>query len=158
MLELLIVISIIGMMAGFGLMTYPGAQKSARDTQRRSDMKQYQTSLESYANKKGGFYPSRTAQTPASDVHGGTNLCSLDLGLSQCPADPKTGQTICAGVGICDYYYISNGTNGTATATVFNLYARLERKVGNDYVFYVICSNGASGTIASWTPGSACPL
>jgi prepilin-type N-terminal cleavage/methylation domain-containing protein len=160
LLEMIISMSIICILAGFGIMKYPGVQKSARDTQRRSDLKQYQTSLESYANIKGGFYPSRTGSTPASDVGGGTNLCSTDLGLSQCPADPKTGQSIC-GSGVCNYFYISDGTNDwKATAKVYVLYAILERELNSKYYYFVVCSNGATGTkdITTWTPGSVCPL
>lgn len=158
LLELLVVMSIIGIMASFGVITYPGVQRSARDAQRRSDLKQYHTALEGFANTKGGFYPSRISQTPASDQEGTTpNLCE-DLSMSGCPADPKTNQNICA-AGLCNYYYFSNGTTGTATATAFVLYARLEKKVNNQDVFYVICGSGSSGTTPStWAPSSTCPL
>lgn len=153
LLELIIVIVIIGIMAAFGISNYPGVQKTAQDTHRMSDLKQYHTSLETYANKNGGFYTSRTSAVIASGA-----LCT-DLGLSQCPADPKTGQNICAGTGLCNYYYISNGTNGTASATSFVLFARLEKKVNDQYVFFVVCSNGSTGNTAlTWTPSATCPL
>jgi len=161
LLELIIVMAIISMLAGFGISKFPGLQKSSRDTQRKSDLKQYQTALESYANRKGGFYPSRTAATFASDINGVTpNLCTTDLNMNQCPADPKRGQTVCSS-GSCDYYYISNGVNGSATATMFVLYSRLERQVNGNNVFFVTCSGGKTGTInvSSWaTPSSTCPL
>ncbi|KKR12004.1 MAG: hypothetical protein UT39_C0001G0059 [Candidatus Woesebacteria bacterium GW2011_GWA1_39_21] len=162
MIELLVVMSIIGLMATFGVMTYPGVQKNSRDTKRRSDLKQYQTSLESFANSKGGFYPSRTSQTYASDMSGNAgdpDLCT-DMGLSQCPVDPKKSYTICAGAGVCEYYYWSNGTNTTPTATSYVLYSRLENKVNDNYVFFVICGSGVSGTVvsSSWTPSATCPL
>lgn len=168
MLELLIVMSIIGIMATFGTVTYPGVQRNARDTQRRSDLKQYHTSLETYANRSGGFYPGRTSVTPpytyASDQNGITpNLCDTDLNLSECPADPKANQNVC-GSQTCNYYYISNGTNGTATATSptatrFVLFSRLENRVNDQFVFFVICSDGSTGTTPlTWTPSSVCPL
>jgi prepilin peptidase dependent protein A len=157
LVELLIVMAIIGIMATFGIVSYPGIQKTARDTQRKSDLKQYHTSLESYANRKGGFYPSRNSQMYASDQNGATpNLCSTDLGLSQCPIDPKANQNVCM-TGTCNYYFISNGTcaAGTACASSFVLYARLEK----ENMFYVICSNGSSGLKSvPWTPSASCPL
>ena len=107
-LEILMGLMILGVLSGLGLMMYPGVQKSARDNQRRSDLKQYQTSLENYARKNQGYYPSRNAETHASDMSGGTpNVCTTYLGLSQCPADPKYGQSICRGA-TCNYYFWSN--------------------------------------------------
>ncbi len=158
------VMAILGLLAGFGATRYPGVQKSARDARRKSDLKQYHTSLESFANRKGGFYPSRTSATNASDLSCNpspctTSLCS-DLGLSRCPTDPKMGQNICAS-GTCNYYYLSNGTDGTASASKFVLYSLLEKQVNDQNVYFVVCSGGATGTIAktSWaTPGSTCPL
>lgn len=59
LLELLVVISIIGILAGLVLASFTGVQKGARDTNRSSDIKQYQTSLEQFANENSGLYPSR---------------------------------------------------------------------------------------------------
>lgn len=163
LLELIIVMAIISLLAGFGVSQFPGLQKSSRDTQRKSDLKQYQTALESYANRKGGFYPSRTAAwTFASDINGvNPNLCT-DISMSQCPADPKIGQSACGSSGTCNYYYVGNGTNnGLANATRFVLYSRLERQVNGNDVFFVVCSGGKTGTVnvSSWaTPSSTCPL
>lgn len=135
---------------------YPGVQKTARDTQRKSDLKQYQTSLEVYANTKSGFYPSRTIETPASDLNTSPpNLCS-DLGMSQCVRDPKDGTNECLS-GLCKYYYKSNGPNdGTATATQYVLFSRLEKVAG----FWVYCSNGSSGIAPASTAFllGACPF
>jgi len=160
LLELIIAMAIISMLAGFGISKYPGLQKTSRDTQRKSDLKQYQTALESYANRKGGFYPCRISSILASDKSGSAPYLCTDLGMSQCPADPKYGQSICAGNDVCNYYYISNGTGaGTATASVFVLYSRLERQVNGSNVYFIVCSGGKTGTTAvTWTPSSACPL
>ena len=163
LLELIVVMAIISLMAGFGVSQFPGVQKSSRDTQRKSDLKQYQSALESYANRKGGFYPSRTTTWMfASDGNGVTpNLCA-DLAMNQCPADSKIGQAACGGTGTCNYYYISNGSNnGLANATIFVLYSRLEKQVNGNDVFFIVCSGGKTGTVnvSSWgTPSSTCPL
>jgi general secretion pathway protein G len=136
LVELLMVIMIIGVMAGFGLSKYPGVQKSSRDTNRRSDLKQIQTALENYANIKGGFYPSRNNGVLVS------TLCS-DLGISNCPPDPHSGRNDCHGV--CDYYFSSNGScaAGSPCASQYVLYARLEKNF-NTNLFVVYCSNGES--------------
>lgn len=154
LVELLVVMAIIGIMATFGIMTYPGVQKQSRDTQRKSDLKQYQTALENFANTKGGFYPSRTAQQPAATI-----LCT-DIGLTNCPTDPKTGQNVCID-GTCDYYYRSNGgSGGTVDATQYVLFSRLERQENDQNDYFVICSSGLSGyaLTTSWPTDSTCPL
>jgi len=155
-LEMIIAIAIIGILAGFGISKYPGVQKTARDSQRKSDLKQYQTSLESYANIKGGFYPSRTAETYASDLNSITpNLCT-DLGMSQCALDPKNNKNDCKS-GTCNYFYRSNGANdGAANASKYVLYARIEKDTG----YWVYCSGGSSGiapAAADFSLG-ACPF
>lgn len=146
-MELIIVVAIIGMLAGFGMVTYPGIQKSARDAQRQSDLKQYQTALERFANTSGGFYPARRVQTPASDLglaETDPNLCNY-LGMDDCPADPKIGLSVCFGNSECNYYYTSytldGSIDGASDASRYVLYSRLEKQSG----YWVYCSNGASG-------------
>lgn len=147
-LEVLIVIAIIGILAGFGITSYPGVQKQARDGKRMSDLKQYQTALENYASSHGGFYPSMTIETSAE------SLCAY-FGMTQCAVDPKSGESVCLS-GVCDYYYRSNGSGGgTPNASQFVLYSRLEKKEG----YWVYCSNGASGVASATTTfgSGSCP-
>src|SRR4030065_771186 len=77
-LEVLIVMAIIGILSTFFIGNFVKPQKAARDTKRKSDIKQYQTALERQANANSGFYESRTATVQAS-----TPLCT-DLGLTRC--------------------------------------------------------------------------
>ena len=148
-LEIVIVIVILGILAGFGINSYPGVQKQARDGKRMSDLKQYQTALENYAGSHGGFYPSMTSETSAE------SLCAY-FGMTQCAADPKSGENVCLS-GVCNYFYQSNGSgSGTSTALQFVLYSRLEKKEG----YWVYCSNGSSGVVsgsAVFTSGN-CPV
>ena len=58
LIEILVVISIIGVLASLALVSFAGTQKQARDTQRKNDLKQYQTSLENFANNNSSLYPS----------------------------------------------------------------------------------------------------
>ena len=147
LIELLVVISIIGLLAGLALVSFSGSQKQARDTQRKNDLKQYQTVLENFANYNNSFFSSRTGD----NIQAATTLCT-DLGLSECPADPKDGTTY-------RYFYQSDGSDGgTADATVYVLYATLETV---DATYWVICSSGRSGKLGtgysfSGTNG-ACP-
>lgn len=148
MIELIMVMTLIGMMAGFGVNRYIGFQKTTRDTQRKSDLRQYQTSLESYANTNGGFFPSRTVVSQADTI-----LCT-DLGLTDCPADPKTGSSVCT-TNVCDYYFLSNGLNdGNANASRFALYAKMEKK----NMYTVLCANGSSFEQATAPTIANCPL
>lgn len=136
LVEMLVVISIIGILAGLATMSYNQSQKQARDTQRKSDLKQYQTSLENFANGNNGYYPSRTSVRRLSDV---SILCT-PLGITgECPIDPKYDS---ADSDAHNYFYVSDGTgNGDITATEYLLFTILE---GNgDY--WIVCSNGKSG-------------
>lgn len=138
LIELLVVISIIGILAAMVTASFTSSQKQARDTQRKSDLAQYRSSLESFANLNNGLYPSRNA---SGGVSANIDLCS-DLGLSTCPPDPKDGTV---------YYYVyqSNGTGpGNADASDYVLWAKLENVSG----YWVVCSNGTSSVKTSGTP------
>ena len=152
LIELMMTIAIIGALGGLILVNFPGSQQRARDTQRKSDLKQYQTALERYANGNNGLYPSRNAATgqPASSV-----LCpDLNVFLNPdlvCPEDPK---------GTPVYLYQSNGTGlASLTATQYVLWAALEKKDGTTTYYFVVCSNGRSGRTPNTTTFSAggCP-
>ena len=147
LIELLVVISIIGILTAIVTASYTSAQKQARDTTRKSDLAQYRTSLEMFANKNSGLYPAYTSKRSASAF-----LCS-PLGLT-CPGpeDPSGGG------GNYYYSYISDGTGttGLINATQYVLWVRLE----NVSLFWVVCSNGKNGTLSlSSIPSTGvCPI
>lgn len=149
LIELLVVISIIGLLAGLVTVSFTTAQKQTRDAVRKSDIKQYSTSLETYANSHNGFYPMRNATVPAS-----TTLCA-DLSMTNCPVDPKYAQD-----NSYIYNYQSDGTasNGTAAALQYVLWAKLENV--STATYWVACSNGKLGTATSGIPptGGTCPI
>ena len=139
LIEVLVVIAIIGILAAIALVSFTGAQRQARDTNRKSDLRMYETALVQYASKNKGKYPSYT---------GGVSLPSLcnTLDLSNCPTDTEDS-----------YRYRSNGTtNGTATATEFVLWSTLESTNDADDT-WVICSGGGVGTYYSIPAGYECP-
>ena len=152
LIELLVVISIIGILAAMITVSFTASQRQARDTQRKSDLTQYRTSLESNANQNNGLYPSHTS---SSGVVASDTLCT-DLDLTSCPEDPKNATD---DTGTFVYNYQSNGSGTSAIdATLYVLWAKLE----NSTNYWVVCSVGKSGIIAqsSWVnpSGGSCPL
>jgi prepilin-type N-terminal cleavage/methylation domain-containing protein len=162
LIELLMVMGVLAALATIFLNTFPASQRRARDAQRRSDLNQYQISLERFANARDGFYPRRTVgQFHASDLSGAANSLCNDLGLSNCPEDPRDGQTSCDG-DLCRYYYQSGpdtascDTGGEICAIRYTLRAQLEAETNSIWAY---CSDGRSGTVedsATFSDG-ACP-
>ena len=133
LIELLVVISIIGILASLSLVSYSGAQKQTRDTQRRSDLNQYRNALETYAASSGGLYPVAAAGATSSICGTGKDLEGF---IASCPEDPLGDSYV--------YQYWSDGSG-------FTLWGKLE--TGG---YWKICSNGKSGK--SETDGESCDL
>lgn len=141
LVELLIVVAILGALAGMVLIRFTGGQQAARDSRRQSDIRQYQNAIEIYANANNGVYPTLPAN-PGNAI----SLCgSGPLGSSiRCSDDPTTATS-------GQHYQYS------ATTTRYVLWARLEKTPN---VFYV-CSSGVVSTraVTSWTnpTNGVCP-
>jgi len=132
LIELLVVISIIGILASLALVSYSGAQKQARDSERRSDLNQYRNGLEQYATSNSSLYPVQVSEYVTTGFCGGGDLTEF---LSSCPDDPTDGN---------DYYYLSN-SQGLA----YLLYGDLE--TGG---WWFVCSSGKVDKTADETkPG-----
>jgi prepilin-type N-terminal cleavage/methylation domain-containing protein len=148
LIELLVVIAIIGILAGISLVSFGGAQRQANDAKRKSDLKQYQNLLETYANKNEGMYPKHTVTSSASET-----LCT-NLGQTGCPYDVKHVSN-----DAFDYFYQSNGPDntGNAGATQYVLWAKIEN---TDSRHYAVCSSGKVGEV--YVPddisGGTCPI
>lgn len=155
LVELLVVISVIGILAGIALVSFSGSQKQARDTQRKSDINQYQLALENFANKTNSLYPRRP---DGSGALASTTLCS-DLEMTACPGDPRFGITGYTGI---QYRYQSDGasSDGTAAATKYVLWAQLENVAAGSTKYWIVCSNGKKGeaTTAPSPSGGTCPI
>lgn len=134
LIEMLVVISLIGILSALALVSFTGAQKQARDVTRKSDLKQYQTSVEGYASKNDGIYP---AHQTAVDI---LSLCT-DLSLTSCSLDPKDPDRL--------YYYISDvgGLN-------YVLWASLENKSTTTY--WMVCSTGKNAENTSTPTLASC--
>ena len=135
LIEMLVVISIIGILASLTLVSYTGAQKQARDSERRSDLNQYRNGLETYAASNDGVYP---IQTPAGAA---STVCGAELEpdyMSDCPSDP-------VGDGYVYEYWSADGTD-------YTLWGGLET-TGE---YWKICSNGRIGNAP--TGSSTCDI
>ena len=140
LVELLVVIAIISILSSLGLMSYLQAQRSARDTQRKSDIKQYQVGLESFANNNsGGTYPVKTS-TAADMCDDPGSLLASGI-MASCPDYVGTDATY-------RYQYVSDGLN-------YYVYFRME---GKNNSWFVACSNGRTGDMPSAPVGTTCPI
>ena len=132
LLELLVVISIIGILMAIGSVSFSTAQKKGRDSRRQGDMQAIQKSLEEcYAldNK----YP------PTSGVVSGSALsCAVSTAsvMNQVPFDPKN---------IAGSYVYTYTVDAADPATIYCLCAQLEN-IGTGNASTV----GASG-VCNWT-------
>lgn len=140
LMELLVVIFIIGILVSIALVGHAGAQRQARDTQRRSDLGQYRNSLEAYAASNNGSYPAASGDTDLSGTFCTSNLSSNNL-ISECITDPLAGTT---GYG---YHYRVNSNQSE-----YVIYALLETSG-----YWVICSGGQSSKETTAPTSSSCP-
>ena len=149
LVELLVVISVIAILTSIVSISLASAQRQARDTTRKSDLSQYRSSLEMFANKNNGLFPLYSTSTVAS-----TSLCTALGSSGTCPEDLKYANDNT----YLQYQYQSDGsgTTGVASATKYVLWAKLENVTTT---FWVVCSTGQSGKITSTTvfSGGDCP-
>lgn len=128
LIELLIVIGIISVLLGMGTSYYSQAQKKARDTKKRSDLKQIQNALELYRQNTEGSPP---IAYPTRSINGETGK----LGTTCAPDAAPTGILPFIKEIPCDdntltptpYYYGVDNTNLT-----FTLCACLEAGTAGD--------------------------
>ncbi len=139
LIELLVVISIIGILAALGTARYLTAEKSARDTERKSDLGQYRVALENYANVNGSVYP----VVAYGDI---SSLC--DLG------DPTFAATYLSGNCLNDPLGGTNTYHFASDVDMFVIWASLEGSSED----YEVCSNGRSGKITEGGNDAICDL
>jgi len=134
-----------------------GQFKKARDATRKSDLAQYRTQLEIYANKNNSIYPNAARWTVDT-------LCTT-VGMSgtTCKYDPlqnnKFDQPACQGGAICEYILKSS-------ASSYVVYAGLEKATlsnpsnctTSSACYWVVCSSGISGERNSVPVDSTCPF
>ena len=127
--ELLIVIIVIGILAGLVLNTFNGVQKKGRDQERRTDVNALHGQLEAYfaSNAK---YPTLANVNDAT--WRSTNMKGLDV---EALKDPKgTTSALAATVSATQYAYVvtpAGCDNSTTECTDYTLEADLEDSATN---------------------------
>ncbi|MDO8619643.1 MAG: prepilin-type N-terminal cleavage/methylation domain-containing protein [Candidatus Daviesbacteria bacterium] len=140
LIEILVVISIIAVIATFGLSSYQTATQKARDGVRKNNLNQLSTALGIYFQNKSHYiagYGTCTEDTPVFK----NNISSLMSG-NNIPKDPVTGS---------DYCY-----TGDPTGASFRLFAKLENIDSSDSN-YIDCLPDYNFTLISDNLTPACP-
>lgn len=116
--ELLVSISIIGILTALAVVAYSGAQKKARDTRRMQDMKAIQVAAEQFYSQNNYNYPPDEL-TPWI----GTNSQNI---LEVFPQDPKSGAMYTYDITVNDGYCacavmenLNNGNSDTSDCSSF---------------------------------------
>lgn len=111
LLELLVVISIIGILVAMGTVAFSTAQRKARDSKRRSDMQQIQKAFEQYYADNGTYAATCATMASATYMPGGL------------PTDPKNvspnvynTSTACATTDYCVCGVMESAGSGNANA------------------------------------------
>lgn len=108
LVELLVVVAIIGLLAGIATVSVNSTRVRARDARRIADVKQMQNALELYNNANSGVYPVAVATVlggvGATTISSGGGISGAVVGdafLNVVPKDPAATQ---------NYTYIACGT------------------------------------------------
>lgn len=109
LIELLVVISIIGLLTAIGTASLSNAQQKGRDARRKADLKTIQQALELYF-QANGKYPATSSGSIQCNIPGDTStktwgtgvfICGTNTFMQQLPSDPTNQSTN-------GYYYNSN--------------------------------------------------
>lgn len=118
LLELLIVIVIIGILAVLIIPNLASGPQRARDSQRKSDLRNIKTALETFYNDKNG-YPAATSELPTgnyikavpTDPKGGAAYAYTPAPAG-CASEACTSYTLDATLENAQDSQINNGTSG----------------------------------------------
>jgi prepilin-type N-terminal cleavage/methylation domain-containing protein len=131
LLEILVVISIIGILIALGAASYTTAQKTGRDARRKADIKSIQEGFEQFYASNASQYPTSASEAwsdntifPAGELRDPRNsdtyvytvntdangycVCALLESAAGNAAAPGSGATTCSYASDGDYYCLSN--------------------------------------------------
>jgi len=116
LLELLVVIAMIGILISLGVASFSNAQRKARDSRRREDLKSLQNGLEQYYADHDGSYPAGTdIATVVNTANAGGGYFPVGV-----PEDPKVGLVYTinsSGDNYCACAQLETPTTGNASNT-----------------------------------------
>lgn len=149
LIEMLVVISVLGILAALILPRLGMSEKMGRDTRRKSDLSQYRIALENFAAVNSGTYPTDAQNGDSSSDSQLFNSSGSWIApyISGYPDDPLNN----ADLGY-NYYF-----RASSDGLTWVLQGRLESESSASWQ---ICSNGKIGKISGYTtnPDSACDL
>ncbi|MDP3994354.1 MAG: type II secretion system protein [bacterium] len=156
LIEILVVISIIGVLAALSLTGLGAARKNARDATRKSDLAQYKLALEGYASNNNGVYPFNACDVTAPLVLTCTGDSFNNTGIFGTEADSPL---------VSEYLptHIEDPTNVAASRYQYwQGSSGLEYKLTADLEtggVWMLCSNGKAGKFSGAVGAtSACDL
>ena len=122
LLELLVVIGIIGVLVSLGVSSYSTAQKKARDSRRKSDLRTIQACMEQYYVYTDNFKYPVTDVIPANptDFRGNISCGETTLAVINDPLDNAAHKYVLTGTDADGTGYILTATleSGTDPFTV----------------------------------------
>ena len=133
LIELLVVVAIIGILASVVLASLNTARSKARDTKRKSDLKQIQIAVEYYYDKYGS-YPSGVYSTTGYSLNMNV-LPIVPEFLSQMSPDPINVN------GSYGYYYARGYTVNGINCPVATV---------NDYILATRLENSSKSPVTCW--------
>jgi type II secretion system protein G len=145
LVELLVVISIIGILASIGLVAFNSAQARSRDAQRKSDLKEISSSLELYYSDYGQYPAASNGQilgcpstppTPSACTWGTDEFTDgKTTYFKVLPKDKSSGQ----------YYVYKTVAVASVANSGFQIYARLENSQDSSIISTsVSCGTGVN--------------
>jgi prepilin-type N-terminal cleavage/methylation domain-containing protein len=154
LVELLVVISIIGVLASIGLVAFNSAQGRSRDAQRKSDLKQISSALELFYSDYGR-YPSSNGSgqilgcpstTSSSCVWGTSEFTDGQTTYFRVlPEDKTSGK----------FYFYRTVAVGSVANSGFQIYARLENSQDSSIIVTdADCGTGLDCNFAVTSPNT----
>ncbi|HEX7368554.1 MAG TPA: prepilin-type N-terminal cleavage/methylation domain-containing protein [Candidatus Saccharimonadales bacterium] len=140
--ELLIVIVVIGILAGLVITTYSGIQQRARNTVRQTDLKAVQSQLEAYY-ATNGYYPANSttdglgSDSSENQTFVTTNMKGLDPNALRDPTISASSTnaysllTSAPAAGVLQYAYIASPASCDDSTTLCTGYQLIANEEGS---------------------------